>query len=118
MREVALAAGLGKSSLFHHFETKAELYVAVIERVIARIEAHVLPALGAAGSAVLRIDRAVDALIDALAEHPSTARLPALAGRGRRLRGRRAARPRRGRGAHSRAGRPHHEPARRRRGRG
>jgi len=75
MREVALAAGLGKSSLFHHFPTKAELYVAVIERVIARIEAHVLPALGAAGSAVLRIDRAVDALIDALAEHPTTARL-------------------------------------------
>ena len=75
MREVALAAGLGKSSLFHHFPTKAELYVAVIERVIARIEAHVLPALGGAGHVTQRIDRAVDALIDALAEHPTTARL-------------------------------------------
>jgi len=75
MREVALAAGLGKSSLFHHFPAKAELYVAVIERAIARIEAHVMPALGAAGNALLRIDRAVDALIDALAEHPTTARL-------------------------------------------
>jgi AcrR family transcriptional regulator len=75
LREVALAAGLGKSSLFHHFATKGALYVAVIERVIARIEAHVLPALASAGSAVARIDRAVDALVDALAEHPTTARL-------------------------------------------
>jgi TetR/AcrR family transcriptional regulator len=75
MREVALAAGLGKSSLFHHFPSKAELYVAVIERVIARIEAHVLPALDGAGSVLARIERSVDALIDALAEHPTTARL-------------------------------------------
>jgi TetR/AcrR family transcriptional regulator len=75
MREVALSAGLGKSSLFHHFPTKAELYVAVIERVIARIEAHVLPALGAEGGVLRQLDRAVDALIDALAEHPTTARL-------------------------------------------
>jgi TetR/AcrR family transcriptional regulator len=75
MREVAVAAGLGKSSLFHHFPTKAELYVAVIERVIARIEAHVLPALAKAGGVLAQLDRAVDALVDALAEHPTTARL-------------------------------------------
>ena len=75
MREVALAAGLGKSSLFHHFPTKASLYVAVIERVIERIEAHVLPALAVQGGAPLQAERAVDALVDALAEHPSTARL-------------------------------------------
>jgi AcrR family transcriptional regulator len=75
MREVAVAAGLGKSSLFHHFPTKAELYVAVIERVIARIEAHVLPALAKPGGVLAQLDCAVDALIDALAEHPTTARL-------------------------------------------
>jgi AcrR family transcriptional regulator len=75
MREVALAAGLGKSSLFHHFASKAELYVAVIERVIASIEAHVLPALAKGGEGVARIERGIDALIDALAEHPTTARL-------------------------------------------
>ena len=75
MREVALAAGLGKSSLFHHFATKADLWVAVIERVIARIEAHALPALQGKGGVLAQIDRAVDALIDALAEHPTTARL-------------------------------------------
>ena len=75
LREVARAAGLGKSSLFHHFATKAELYVAVLERVIARIEAHVLPALARAGGELAQLDGAVDALIDALAEHPTTARL-------------------------------------------
>ena len=75
MREVATAAGLGKSSLFHHFPSKAELYVAVVERAIERIEAHVLPALEASGSVLARIDRCVDALVDALAEHPTTARL-------------------------------------------
>jgi len=75
MREVALAAGLGKSSLFHHFPSKAELYVAVIERVIARIEAHVLPALARSGEALAQTERALDAFVDALAEHPSTARL-------------------------------------------
>jgi AcrR family transcriptional regulator len=75
MREVALAAGLGKSSLFHHFPTKAELYVAVLSRVIARIEAHVLPVVDQPGGVLARLDRAVDALVDALAEHPTTARL-------------------------------------------
>jgi TetR/AcrR family transcriptional regulator len=75
LREVARVAGLGKSSLFHHFPTKAVLYVAVIERVIARIEAHVLPALARPGFVVAQLEGAVDALIDALAEHPTTARL-------------------------------------------
>lgn len=75
MRELALAAGLGKSSLFHHFATKDELQVAVIERVIARLEAHVLPALAREGEPAARLGRAIDALVDALAEHPPTARL-------------------------------------------
>jgi AcrR family transcriptional regulator len=75
MREVAAAAGLGKSSLFHHFPSKAELYAAVLERVIARIEAHVLPALARPEGVLVQLERAIDALVDALAEHPTTARL-------------------------------------------
>ncbi|MEN8161988.1 MAG: TetR/AcrR family transcriptional regulator [Myxococcota bacterium] len=75
MREVAQAAGLGKSSLFHHFPSKAVLYGAVLERVIGRIEAHLLPALSREGRAEQRLDAAVDALVDSLSEHPSTARL-------------------------------------------
>lgn len=75
MREVAEAAGLGKSSLFHHFPSKAALYVAVLERVVERIEGHVLPTLSLGGDVSGRLDAAIDALVDSLAEHPTTARL-------------------------------------------
>jgi len=75
LREVAEAAGLGKSSLFHHFRSKAVLYVAVLDRVIARIDERLAPFLASPGSAADRLERAVDALVDALVEHPTTARL-------------------------------------------
>src|SRR5512138_163695 len=75
MREVADAAGLGKSSLFHHFRSKVELYLAVLDRVLLRIEERLLPVLTSSGSAADKLDRWLDALIDALAEQPSSARL-------------------------------------------
>jgi AcrR family transcriptional regulator len=75
MREVAQLAGLGKSSLFHHFASKDALYHAVLDRVLARIEQRLAPALASAEPAPARLDRGVVALIDALAEHPTAARL-------------------------------------------
>jgi AcrR family transcriptional regulator len=75
LREVASAVGLGKSSLFHHFRSKAELYLDVLRRVFERIDERLAPALAAPGTPVERLDRAVDTLIDALAEDPTTARL-------------------------------------------
>jgi AcrR family transcriptional regulator len=75
MREVAEAAHLGKSSLFHHFRSKASLYLAVLARVLDRIAERVAPAQAASGDALERLDATVDALVDALAEHPTTARL-------------------------------------------
>ncbi|MEN8181031.1 MAG: TetR/AcrR family transcriptional regulator [Myxococcota bacterium] len=75
MREVAEAAHLGKSSLFHHFKTKAHLYLAVLARVLDRIAERTLPVLGDSRSPLERLDASVDALVDALAEHPTTARL-------------------------------------------
>jgi TetR/AcrR family transcriptional regulator len=75
LREVAETAGLGKSSLFHHFKSKAELYFAVLERVMQRIDARLQPVLAAPGSPVQRLDSAIDALIDALVEQPTSARL-------------------------------------------
>ena len=38
LSEVAERAGLGKSSLFHHFQTKAQLYAAVMARLLQRVE--------------------------------------------------------------------------------
>jgi AcrR family transcriptional regulator len=75
MREVAEAAGLGKSSLFHHFKTKAELYAAVVGRILAVFDQRTTSALAAGGDVVSRFDRWLDSLIDTLAEHRSSARL-------------------------------------------
>ena len=75
LREVAEAAGLGKSSLFHHFASKVQLYLAVLERVLGRIAKRLEPALRADLPPVAKLDGWVDALIDALAEHPASARL-------------------------------------------
>lgn len=75
MREVAEAAGLGKSSLFHHFRSKVQLYLAVHERVLARLDERLAAVLASDVAPVERLDRWVDAAIDAFAEQPSSARI-------------------------------------------
>ncbi len=75
LAEVAEGVGLGKSSLFHHFHSKAELYAAVVARILARIEDRLMRALAAGGTPVERLDRWIDVLVDLLAEHPTHARL-------------------------------------------
>jgi AcrR family transcriptional regulator len=75
LREVAERVGLGKSSLFHHFRSKAQLYLAVLDRVLVHIEERLIRASETGGTPLERLDRMVDALIDALAEQPASARL-------------------------------------------
>jgi AcrR family transcriptional regulator len=75
LSEVAEGTGLGKSSLFHHFRSKAQLYAAVIGRILARIETTLLRALAGGGDPMARLDRLMDAFIDELAAHPTHARL-------------------------------------------
>lgn len=75
MREVADAAGLGKSSVFHHFPTKAELYMEVAVRLLAGIEQRLTRSLAAGGPPLARLDRCLDCLIDVLAEDHFCARL-------------------------------------------
>jgi TetR/AcrR family transcriptional regulator len=75
LREVADAVGLGKSSLFHHFRSKVELYLEVLGRVLGRIEERVAPVRSAAQGPAQKLDRWLDQLVDALAEQPATARL-------------------------------------------
>jgi TetR/AcrR family transcriptional regulator len=75
MREVAEAAGLGKSSLFHHFRSKAELYAAVVGRILVLCEARLCIALAGDKDPLIRFDRWLDALVDTLAGHPTAARL-------------------------------------------
>jgi AcrR family transcriptional regulator len=75
LAEVAERAGLAKSSLFHHFESKTRLYAAVMARLLVRIEAELTAALAAGGPPVERIERWLDTLVDVLAAHPTYARL-------------------------------------------
>src|ERR1043166_2599982 len=75
MREVAEVAGLGKSSLFHHFKSKAQLYAAVAGRILDIFDQRLTAALAAGGDPAARFDRWIDALIDTFAEHPTSARL-------------------------------------------
>jgi AcrR family transcriptional regulator len=75
MREVAEVAGLGKSSLFHYFKSKAELYAAVVGRILDLFDRSLTAALAAGGDPLRRFDRWVDTLIDTFAQHPTSARL-------------------------------------------
>lgn len=75
MREVADAAGLGKSSLFHHFRNKEELYLAVIGRMLDAFDLRLSAALAAGGDPLARFDRWIDVVLDLLAEEPNASRL-------------------------------------------
>ncbi len=75
MREVADAVGLRKSSLFHHFRSKSQLYFEVQARVLLRIRERLAPVFALSADPREKLDRWIDAAIDALAEHPPSARL-------------------------------------------
>jgi len=75
LREVAERVGMGKSSLFHHFPSKVQLYVAVIERVYAEFDARLQPPEGAHGSPAAQLHAWAEAAVRMLAEHPDWAAL-------------------------------------------
>lgn len=75
MSEIAEAVGLGKSTLFHHYATKAQLYAAVVERILAEIETALTRALADGGTPVQRLDRWIDTVCDLLGAQPTHARL-------------------------------------------
>ena len=74
LREIADRVGLRKSSLFHHFPTKADLYVAVLERVLLSIDLR-LGGNVPSGEPLNQLERWLDEFVDALAENPNLAPL-------------------------------------------
>lgn len=76
LREVAQEVGLGKSSLFHHFDGgKQQLYYEVLLRVLSRMDERTASAFRSQVSPTRRLERLSHVLVDVLAEHPTTARL-------------------------------------------
>lgn len=75
LAEVAERAGLGKASLFHHFPSKAQLYCAVMARLLTTVDEALVRALADGGSPTERLDRWVDTAIDVLATSRSYPRL-------------------------------------------
>lgn len=75
MSEIADAVGLSKSSLFHHFPSKAQLYAAVADRILREVEDATAQALAGGGSPAERLDRWVDTIIDLLGSRPAHARM-------------------------------------------
>ena len=75
LSEVAEVVGLSKSSLFHHFGTKAQLYAAVGARILLRIEERLVRSLAKGGDPLARLERWLDELLDILAENPTYARV-------------------------------------------
>jgi AcrR family transcriptional regulator len=75
LSEVAEVVGLGKSSLFHHFQNKAQLYAAVTARILRRIEERLMRSLARGGDPLARLERWLDELVDLLVENPTYARV-------------------------------------------
>jgi TetR/AcrR family transcriptional regulator len=75
MREIAELAGIRKASVFHHFESKEQLYQAVLDDALTRLFELIAAARLDEGSFEERLDRLSGLMTDALAERPQTARL-------------------------------------------
>ena len=75
LREVAEASGLSKSSLFHHFRGKEQLYHEVLLRMLRHIRERFDAGASAEISPRAQLERWICELIDILAEHPTIPRL-------------------------------------------
>ncbi len=67
--EVAAATGVTRVIIYRHFDSKAELYQAVLDRMCARLEAHVDEPVGGF------TDDSIDGLLAAASESPAGFRL-------------------------------------------
>ncbi|MBI1948916.1 MAG: TetR/AcrR family transcriptional regulator [Deltaproteobacteria bacterium] len=75
MGDIAGRAGIRKSSLFHHFATKDDLYREALSTVVADLGVFVGQALQGDGTFVERLDRSILATQHYFGAHPVAARL-------------------------------------------
>jgi TetR/AcrR family transcriptional regulator len=75
LEDVADAVGLKRAALFYHFRDKQELYDAVIEDAFGALAARFDQVFSMPGGVASRVERAVEAWVDAIAARPTLARL-------------------------------------------
>jgi len=73
LQSIAEQVGVQKTALYYYFDSKSDLYTAVIEVMLDVFERAVGAALASEGSHPERLERVLDALNDVLAERPSYA---------------------------------------------
>jgi len=69
LEDIAAEAGVARMILYRHFDSKTELYQAVLDRMCARLEAHIEEPVGGF------TDASIDGLLEAAAESPAGFRL-------------------------------------------
>src|SRR6266705_996369 len=69
LEDIAAEAGITRVILYRHFDSKTDLYQAVLDRMCARLEAHVDEPVGGF------TDASIDGLLEAAAESPAGFRL-------------------------------------------
>jgi len=67
--DIAAEAGITRAVLYRHFDSKTDLYQAVLDRMCARLDAHVSDPTGGF------TDASIDGLLEAAAESPAGFRL-------------------------------------------
>ncbi len=75
MNDVAERVGMRKASLFYHFATKDALYEAVLDRLVASLQAPLEVIYRSSGTFPERLDAVTETLVTALGERPHAARL-------------------------------------------
>ncbi|MEO8799568.1 MAG: TetR/AcrR family transcriptional regulator [Polyangiaceae bacterium] len=75
MGDLAECVGLRKASLFHHYASKDELYIAVLECLVGRLGGLVAQTASGPGTFSEKLDRMTEATFDAFVTEPFAARL-------------------------------------------
>ena len=75
LEDVAEVVGVKRAALFYHFRDKQELYDAVIEDAFGALVARLDEAFSEPRPIAERIERAAEALVDAIVARPTLARL-------------------------------------------
>jgi TetR/AcrR family transcriptional regulator len=75
LRDISSRIGIKAPSLLHHFSSKDELYLAVLDRIFTRLEAAAAPIVTGHQSHRERIRRAGEGAIDFIAARPHFGRI-------------------------------------------